>query len=234
MPTWWLVRQTRDSNPAVVGPVLRELLLRFESGQLSDRDVHALASQGLQYRDSGAPCGMWNCEYGSLLDIAWARSLLTQAERDSYADNSVGLWWSGPSMRTYEGAPDNPILSVIPLAFVGNPWRSTAAGPPIDFEIDSMTASLDGASLPVDIRLTREPEGLGRKWTAFGSAIVEMPKDWQGRVLQLQWQVRIVDFKSRVTLGAPWSDTRVIKLDWPIRGGARRQDDKVPPQISRM
>ena len=87
-PTWWLMWDTRSSDAAVVGPVLRELLSRYEAGSLPDSTVQAIARQGLHYRDQGAPCVLWNWEYGNFLDIAWARGLLSAQERRHYAETA--------------------------------------------------------------------------------------------------------------------------------------------------
>ena len=103
-PTWWLCAETRSSDPVVVGPALRELLRRYETGSLPDQRVRQLALQGLRYRDAGAPCVLWNGEYGNFLDIAWARGL-TEEQRRNYSENAVGLWFHGPSQRNFAGDP---------------------------------------------------------------------------------------------------------------------------------
>lgn len=237
-PTWWLVRDTRGRDPARVGMVLRELLARLEAGALSDETLLRVALQGLDYRDNGAPCGRWHFGYGNLLDAAWKRGLLNREDARNYAVNAVGLWWHGPGMRTYAGAPPNPYFGVNFVAYVGDSSRSSITTAAVDFEVREFSATLDGEPAPTELLVRRydiasEDVPEPSYDATLATAKIEMPMDWKGKRLELAWEIQIVDMRTREPIGTPWRDHREILLNSAIKGGARRQDGRVPPSISR-
>lgn len=229
-PTWWLVRETRSTDLYTAWPALSELLARFDRGEISDETVLRLAVQALDYRDNGAPCGQWPLEFGNFVDLAWERGLLTQEQKFHYAFNAAGVWWSGPNMRKFPGAPANPMMVIHPTLYAGISTRSESTFRPVDFEVHELTATLDDEPLPVDLRVWNSGDS-SRPDVTMASAIAELPMDWVGREMRISWHIQIVDFQSRAPIGEPWIDTRTFTLDKEIEfDGARRQDDKPPPE----
>ena len=140
----------------------------------------------------------------------------------------------GPTIRTYQDAPSNPFLLILAHAYVGNESRSTAATPPVDFEVLTLSVDLEGQPLPINTSTRGRSHDAEQPWTSQAVATVELPEEWEGHSLTIRWHVQVVDLATREKVGPPWEDKRVIKLDGPVQGGARRQDGKAPPDISRM
>lgn len=232
-PTSWLMHDTTSTDPKVVGPALRELLRRYDHGQLSWEDVVLLAEQGFEYLQTGPPSGLWNREFGNFIDLAILLGLFPEDQKRRYLANSAGLYWEGPNqVKRADGKP-RPAFHVIMYPYVGDPKRSIDAWVPASFEVQQMSATLDGAPLQVDLK-AQPVARFTTSLLSYATASIDLPDDWQGRDLVLRWTIQIIEPSTLAPIEDPWTDERTIRLDGHIKGGARRQDDKAYPDISRF
>lgn len=81
-PVWWLRIDLKNADPATADAALAELVRRMNAGALSDEVVQALVPQGLAAQ--GDLSSAWNPDWGAVIEWAWAREMLTEAELQRY------------------------------------------------------------------------------------------------------------------------------------------------------
>lgn len=214
-PTFYLIWELQD--PATAEEAMELISRRYSDDRLSARTIRTLAEQGLNYRDASlAPGGLWRPEYAAFIDLALDRGLLTPEQVQDRWKSAVKVFWSDPAVRQFEGAPENPMMSLIFLSYAAHGW----AAPRIDFRIEHVQAVLDGEMLDLTqiVRAEKPTPHFGR------SAIVELPTQWETGRLELEWRIVIFDFDTGELMGEPWEDSVVLDLTGPIRGGMLRRE----------
>lgn len=195
-PTSWLQHDTRSQNEAAVDEALNELAKRQMAGRLSNTIIAALARQGLAYRNTGSPCGMWHRQYAVFLDAACAGGLLGRSEVDEYLLHGVGVSW------TTEGAEDDP-PGRVRVSIAWDPYWGASA--PLDYETDF---SAD--------KYPRQPARFGpspqRTSVVFYRSATDPPET-------LRFRIRLKDQASGETVGSEWDTSLVIPLAPGQHGG---------------
>jgi len=116
-PEWALRMQARGTSAnATTGgnnAALRELVKRVERREIDGSSLRDLADEALHVQSQ--PQGVWQPEWGALIDMAWGRNLLTAEQVTQYLRNGyLGAPYIAAAPRVRAGTPLKVVVSAVP------------------------------------------------------------------------------------------------------------------------